>query len=88
MNLPPLVARVRIEGKTPVNLPVPLFLLWIVSFLLLLPLLVLGLLVTALFAPRFEFFPLARGLYLALCASRGSEIELVSSRRHLSILLY
>ena len=90
MNLlPPLFARVRIHrrGRRSLHLWVPLFLLWLLV-LLLTPVLLLALLVTALVAPRWSFLPLARGAYVALCESRGATVALEGARADLFISLH
>src|SRR5512146_1795278 len=68
MKLPPLVARVRVRtDRRSLGLWVPLFLAWALLVVLLAPLLLLALLVTLLFAPRWRFARLASGVYAAVC---------------------
>jgi len=89
MKLPPLVARVQV--RTPARsfrLWVPLFLVWILAFLLLVPLLLLALLVALAFAPRWRFGALLGGTYAVLCEARGTHVDVDDARTRVSIALH
>ena len=89
MNLPPLVAQVRIrtDGRA-FRLWIPLFLLWLLIFALLLPVLVLAMLAALLAPRRWRFGRVARGSYAVLCETRGTHVEVERARTGISIALH
>ncbi len=88
MNLPPLVARVRI--RTPrhaFRLWLPLFLLWILLVPFLAPVLLVALLVTAAL-PRWRCGALLRGAWATLCEARGTRVEVEDEGTHVFVTLH
>ncbi len=87
MRLPPLVARVGIRTpRRSFAVWVPLFLVWLAVLLLALPVALVALAVVA-FAPRWRFGRLAGRAYLALCAARGTDVEVEGEGTAISIAL-
>ena len=88
MRHPPLVARVRIG--TPARshaLWLPIVLLWAPLLLLLAPFLLVAALVALAAAPRWSSLALGRGLWAALCETRGTCVDLEGGKRRVSIAL-
>jgi hypothetical protein len=89
MNVPPLVARVRVHTpRRAYRLWVPLFLIWALLLLLLVPVLLVALAVTVLIAPRWTFVPAARGAWDVLCASRGTRVAVDGGRSRIFVALH
>lgn len=89
MKLPPLVARLRVRTRTrSFGLWVPLFLVWMLAFLLAAPLVLAGILVSLAFAPRWNVARLAWGTYAALCETRGTLIDVERDRTRVFMALH
>jgi hypothetical protein len=83
MKLPPMFAKVAIHRQTGVvRLWFPLFILWVLLFLLLIPFLLLAALALLVVPRRYRFGPLARGAYFTLCETRGTVVEVRAPRSH------
>ncbi len=88
MRFPPLVARVRVgTPERSVPLWIPIVLVWLPALLLLAPFLLVALLVGLAVAPRWSFLGVGRGLWVALCETRGVHLDVAEGRRRISISL-
>src|SRR6266511_4394867 len=88
MRFPPLVAHVRVgTPERSVPLWIPIVLVWLPALLLLAPFLLVTLLVVLAVAPRWSFLGVGRGLWVALCETRGLHLDIAEGRRRISISL-
>ncbi len=89
MRIPPLMARVEIgRGPHPLAFWFPVVLLWLPLLLLLLPFLLLGWVVALATLWRWSFLGLGRGLWVALCETRGASVAFHGARARFSIALH
>jgi hypothetical protein len=89
MNLPPLIARVRVRTRRHAfRLWVPLFLLWILLVPLLVPVILVALLVTAVAMPRWRCGALLRGAWATLCETRGTRVEVEDQGTRVFVTLH
>ncbi|HEX9289484.1 MAG TPA: hypothetical protein VF904_08175 [Anaeromyxobacteraceae bacterium] len=88
MRLPPLFARVRLQGRAHgLTLWLPLFVIWLL-LLVLAPLVLVLLLATLLVAPRWRFTGLVGGVYATACELRGARVEVEGERGRVFIALH
>jgi hypothetical protein len=88
MRIPPLFARVRLEGRAHrLTIWLPLFLIWLL-LLALAPVVLLVLATSLLVAPRWRFTGLARGLYATACELRGTHVDVEGERGRVFIALH
>jgi hypothetical protein len=92
MTFPPSLVRLRVrtpEHEWP-TLWLPLFLIWPLLFLLLVPVALVVLLLAMVFDPRqiTRAVELVGALFAVLCGLRGTYIDVVGRRSHVLISFY